>query len=64
MEKASRRPWIQDEHSPRAMQLKEYTLKEFREIFVDDRPFGTDSINREANVQSNAVLSIAIDPDG
>ena len=56
MEKASRRPWIQD----RAMQLREYTQKEFREIFVDDRPFGTDSINREANVQSKAVLSNAM----
>ena len=60
MEKASRRPWIQDEHSPREMQLREYTLKEFREIFVDDRPFGTDSTNREVNVQSNAVFSIAM----
>ena len=38
-EKASRRPWIQYEHKPRAMQLREYTLKEFWEIFVDDRPF-------------------------
>ena len=60
MEKASRRPWIQYEHSPRAMQLIEYTLKEFWEICVDDRPFGTDSTNREANVQSKAVLSYAM----
>ena len=60
MEKASGRPWIQFEHNPRAMQLREYTLKEFWEIFVDDRPFGTDSTNREANVQSKAVLSHAM----
>ena len=38
MEKASRRPWAETERSPRAMQLREYTLKEFREIFVNDRP--------------------------
>ena len=60
MEKASRRPWIQYEHSPRAMQLTEYTLKEFWEMFVNNRPFGTDSTNREANVQSKAVLSYAM----
>ena len=53
--------WIQYEHSPRAMQLREYTQKEFGEFFVDDRPFGTDSKqNREVLVQSNAVLSYAI----
>ena len=60
MEKDSRRPWIQYEHIPRAMQLTVYTLKEFWEIFVDDRHFGTDSIDREANVQSKAVLSFAV----
>ena len=60
MEKASRRPWIQYEHSPRAIQLREYTLKEFWEIFVDDRPFGTDSTNGEVNVQSKAVFSYAV----
>ena len=60
MEKASRGPWSQHEHSPRAMQLREYTLKEFWQIFVDDRPFGTDSTNREVNVQSKAVFSYAM----
>ena len=69
MEKASRRNWIQYEHSPRAMQLREYTLKEFWEIFVDYRPFGTDSANREVDVQSEAVLEVwtraarAVKPD-
>ena len=43
MEKASREPWIEYEHNPRAMQLREYTLKEFWEIFVDDRPLRTES---------------------
>ena len=40
MEKASREPWIEYEHNPRAMQLIEYTLKEFWDIFVDDRLCG------------------------
>ena len=30
-------------NNPRAMQLREYTLREFWEIFVDDRPFGADA---------------------
>ena len=60
MEKASRGPWIEYEHNPRAMQLREYTLKEFWEIIVDDRPFGADSINRQVNVQSKAVFSYAM----
>ena len=42
------------------MQLREYTLTEFWEIFVDDRPFGTDSTNRKVNVQSKAILSYAM----
>ena len=60
MEKASRRAWAEYEHSPRAMQLREYTLKEFLEIFVDDRPFGTDAMFRQVNVQSKAVFSYAM----
>ena len=60
MEKALRRPWIDYEHNPSAMQLRGYTLKEFWEIFVDDRPFGAESINRQVNVQSKAVFSYAM----
>ena len=30
-------------NNPRAMQLREYTLREFWEIVVDDRPFGADA---------------------
>ena len=59
VEKASRRPWIQYEHSAKAMQLRECTLKEFWEIFAD-RPFGKNSTNRDADVQSKAVLSCAM----
>ena len=58
MEKASRDPWSKYEHNPRAM-LREHTLKEFWEIFVDDRPFGAEAINRQVNVQSKAVFSYA-----
>ena len=57
MEKASSGPWPEYEHNPRAMQLREYTLKEFWEMFVDDRPFGTDSTNREVNVQLKKQFS-------
>ena len=64
MEKASRVPWIEYEHNHRAMQLREYTLKEFWEIFVDDRPFGAESINRQVNGQSKAVFLLRHDLDG
>ena len=60
LDKASREPWTEYEHNPRAMQLRERTLKEFWEIFVDDRPFGADAINRQVNVQSKAVFSCAM----
>ena len=43
MEKASRRPWTENEDSPRTMQLRDYTLRECWEIFVDERPFGADA---------------------
>ena len=61
IEKASRRSWAEgDECSSRAMQLREYTLKEFWEIFVDDRPFGADAMFRQVSVQSKAVFSYAM----
>ena len=47
-------------NNPRATQLREYTLKEFWEIFVDYRPFGADSTNKQVNVQSKAVCSHAM----
>ena len=59
MEKASRGHGF-NMNSPRAMQLREYTLKEFWEIFVDDTPSGTDSTNREVNVQSKAAFFYAM----
>ena len=60
MEKASRRSGTANEITPRAAQLREYTLKEFLEIFVDDRPFGADALFRQTNVQSKAVFSYAM----
>ena len=63
MEQALRRALDSSVHSPRAMQLRECTLKEFGEIFVDDRPFGTDSSNKEVNVQSKAVFSYGEDEE-
>ena len=60
MEKALRRSWTENERSTRTMQLREYALKEFWEIFVDDRPFGADAFSRHANVQSKAAFSYAM----
>ena len=39
MEKASTEPWTENENSPGAMQLREYTFREFWKIFGDDRFF-------------------------
>ena len=60
MEKASRRSWTGVENSPRTMQLREYGLREFWEILVDDRPFCRDACFWHANVQSKAVFSFAM----
>ena len=60
MEKAPRRSWTANENLPRAVQLREYTLKEFWEIFVDDRFFGAEPLFRRVNVQSKAVFSYAM----
>ena len=60
MEKSSRRSWTEVENSPRTMQLREYALREFWEIFVDDRPFCRDACFRYANVQAKSVFSYAM----
>ena len=60
IEEASSRSWTENKKSPRTMQLREYTLREFWEIFVDDRPFGADASVRHVNVQSKAVFSHAM----
>ena len=52
MEKASRWSWTEHENSTRTMHLREYTLREFWEIFVDDGPFGADAFFRHVNVQN------------
>ena len=40
MEKASREPWTENANSTGTMQLREYTPREFWEVFVDDRLSG------------------------
>ena len=60
LERASRKLWTEFEYSPRMVQLREYALMEFWEIFVDDRPFCRDACSKHANVQSKAVFSYAM----
>ena len=57
MEKASRRPWTEFE---RTVQLREYALREFWEIFVGDRPFSCNACFKHANVQSKAIFCYAM----
>ena len=44
VEKVSRWSWTANESSPRAEQLREYTLKEFWKIFVDGSTFWSRSV--------------------
>ena len=60
MEMATGRPWTEFECSQRTIQLREDALREFWEIFVDDRPFCRNACSRHANVQSFAVFSDAM----
>ena len=57
MEKASRWIWQRNAYNTRTKHLREYTLKEFWEIFVDDCPIGADALLRQENVHSKAVFS-------
>ena len=50
-------PWTEHEKSPGTMQNFSFTLKEFWEIFVDDRPIGADTMFKHVNVRSKAVFS-------
>ena len=52
--------WTQSEWGPRTLPLREYLLREFWVIFVDDRTFHSDSLYWHANVQSKAVFFCAI----
>ena len=47
-----------NEYNRRTSHLREYTLKEFWEISVDDSPFGADAILGQVNVHSKAVFSL------
>ena len=60
MEKASRRSWTECENSPRTIELIEYVLREFWEIFVDGRPSCRDACFKHAKVQPKAVFSCAM----
>ena len=44
----------------RPLQIREYALREFGEILVDDRPFYRDSCCKEADVQPKGVFSYAM----
>ena len=54
MEKASRRSFQETK------ELREYALREFWEIFVDDGPLFSDACFKHANVQPKAVCSDAM----
>ena len=60
MEKTSRRAWTEYEHRPGAMQLREFSVKGFWDIFVDDRLSGADAIYRQVDIQSKAAFSYAM----
>ena len=60
LERASRKPWTEFEYSPRMVKSREDALREFWEIFVDDRPLCRDACSKHANVQSEAVFSHAV----
>ena len=52
--------WTQSEWGPRTLPLREYLLREFWAIFLDDRPFHSGSLCRHANVQPKAVFSCSM----
>ena len=60
LERAWRKPWTEFEYSPRMVQSREDALREFWEIFVDDRPLCLDACSKHANVQSEPVFSHAM----
>ena len=60
MEVAMERTWTEREWGPRTLQLREYPLREFWAIFVDDGPCHSDTFYEHANVQSKAVFSYGV----
>ena len=60
MEVATGGTWTERERGPRTLQLREYVLREFWAIFVDDRPLYSDACHTHANAQSKAVFSYAM----
>ena len=60
MEKISRSFSTANENTPRAVQLREYILEEFWDIFVNDGLLGAEALIRHVHVQSEAVFSYAM----
>ena len=57
MEVAKGVTWTESACGPRTLQLREYLLREFGTIFVDDRPFHSDSLHGHANVTNTPHTS-------
>ena len=60
MEVATGVTWTESERGPRMLQRREHLPREFRAIFVDDRPFHSGSLHWHAKVQPIAVISYAV----
>ena len=60
MERVTGGPWTEFECRSSPLQLREYALREFWRILVDDRPFCRDARFKHANVQSEAFFSHAV----
>ena len=56
-EKATGRQWKEFDFSARSVHLREYALRKFWEIVVDDKPFCRSGGFKHANVHSKAVFS-------
>ena len=52
--------WTESEWGPRTLQLREYLMREFWAIFLDDRPFHCGSLYWHANVQPKTVFSCSM----
>ena len=60
MEVATGTTWTCHEWSQGAWHAREYILKQYWQVFVNDRPIPIDAINLHANAQPKAVFSCAM----
>ena len=60
MERATGGPWTEFECSPRTLQSREYALRGFWAIFVDERPFCRDASSKNVQKKKEAVFSCAM----